>query len=167
MHTWAASPMDGLSRRLTFAQATDRKQEVRVTQIQNAGNQETLPAVSVPTFESSREAGSICVRKKTGGTRNLQFRMPRRKLRRFPTPVSTHATGARSGPLHAMGPLAQPFGRRVQITVISPVTAPSPRRISMATGNSGRSPASSCATTSAAGRPSVAVAVTAPMASFL
>ena len=60
----------------------------------------------------------------------------------------------------------QPLGRRVHVTVISPVTAPSARRISIATGNSGRSPASSCATTSAAGRPRVAVAVTAPIASF-
>ncbi|CAM5245311.1 hypothetical protein SAURM35S_04914 [Streptomyces aurantiogriseus] len=63
--------------------------------------------------------------------------------------------------------LAQPLGRRVHTTVISPVTAPSARRISIVTGNSGRSPASSWATTSVAGRPRVAVAVTAPIASFL
>ncbi len=75
--------------------------------------------------------------------------------------------GPARGPCSLPRHRAQPFGRRVQTTVISPVTAPSPRWISMATGNSGRSPASSCATTSAAGRPSVAVAVTAPMASFL
>ncbi len=61
----------------------------------------------------------------------------------------------------------QPLGRRVHTTVISPVTAPSARVISMATGNSGRCPASSSATTSAIGRPRVAVAVTSPMASFL
>lgn len=60
----------------------------------------------------------------------------------------------------------QPWGRSVQTTVISPVTAPSARRISISTGNSGRAPASSSATTSAAGRPRVAVAVTTPIASF-
>ncbi len=59
------------------------------------------------------------------------------------------------------------LGRRVHTTCISPVTAPSARRISIVTGNSGRLPASSSATTSAAGRPRVAVAVTAPIASFL
>lgn len=63
-------------------------------------------------------------------------------------------------------PRAQPFGRSVHTTVISPVTAPSARRISMVTGNSGRSPASSWATTSEAGRPRVAVAVTGPIASL-
>lgn len=61
----------------------------------------------------------------------------------------------------------QPLGRRVQTTVISPVTAPSARWILTDTGNSGRCPASSSATTSAAGRSRVAVAVTVPMASFL
>lgn len=77
--------------------------------------------------------------------------------------------GACQGPGRAPDTLdaVQPLGRRVQTTVISPVTAPSARRISMVTGNSGRCPASSSATTSAAGRPRVAVAVTAPMASFL
>lgn len=63
-------------------------------------------------------------------------------------------------------PRTQPFGRSVHTTVISPVTAPSARRISIVTGNSGRSPASSWATTSEAGRPRVAVAVTGPIASL-
>lgn len=68
-------------------------------------------------------------------------------------------------PRHGEG--GQPLGRRVQTTVISPETEPSSRWMVMATGNSGRLPASSSATTSAAGRPRVAVAVTGPRASFL
>lgn len=59
------------------------------------------------------------------------------------------------------------LGRSVHQIVISPVSAPSSRAMETRTGNSGRCPASSSATTSAAGRPSSAVAVTGPMASFL
>ncbi len=61
----------------------------------------------------------------------------------------------------------QLFGRKVHTMLISPVTAPSSRDMTTLTGNSGRPPASSSAITSATGRPSSAVAVTGPMASFL
>jgi hypothetical protein len=54
----------------------------------------------------------------------------------------------------------------VQTTVISVVTAPSARVTSIATGNSGRSPAASSAMTSRTGRPSLATARTGPMASL-
>lgn len=95
---------------------------------------------------------------------------PARRQRRTDRTPPPLRPGAATTPAPVRLPppaVAQPLGRRVHTTVISPVTAPSPRRISIVTGNSGRSPASSSAMTSAAGRPRVAVAVTAPIASFL
>jgi len=61
----------------------------------------------------------------------------------------------------------QRFGRSVQITVISVVVTPSALVIVTCTGNSGRVPDASSATTSAAGRPSTASARSAPVATFL
>lgn len=72
---------------------------------------------------------------------------------------------APAGPVESGRP--QPCGRSVQTMFISPVTAPSSRVMRTSTGNSGLPPASSSPSTSAAGLPSSAVAVTGPMASFL
>src|SRR5690606_13464607 len=58
------------------------------------------------------------------------------------------------------------FGLSVQTTVIRPVTVPSSVRSSISTGNSGRPPASSSARTSSRVRPSVASAMTSPIASL-
>lgn len=96
---------------------------------------------------------------------------PRWRRTRWSSGTATRSSTARRRrcgqrpPRHGEG--GQPLGRRVQTTVISPETAPSSRWMVMATGNSGRLPASNSATTSAAGRPRVAVAVTGPRASFL
>ncbi len=126
-------------------------------------------------YSENADDGAVNVRVRMAEWRTKPSTHPPQRTSTFlagrPSPHSA-ASGNKAGcprtrPDPATLDAVQPLGRRVQTTVISPVTAPSARRISMATGNSGRCPASSSATTSAAGRPRVAVAVTAPMASFL
>ncbi len=93
------------------------------------------------------------------GLRNTAMRLPPRPGHHAHAPTAPQLGAASGEP--------QPFSRSVHTTVISPETASSSRWMAMLTGNSGRPPASSSATTSDTGRPRVAVAVTVPLATFL
>ncbi len=136
--------------------------------VQNEGYSDMLPTVFAPAFENPTAQNlKLCTRKGGWSTKSPPLQGGVARPPRTGTPGLTCVSpGTRPG-LSCPGRPGQPLGRRVHTTVISPVTAPSARWMATATGNSGRSPASSSATTSAAGRPRVAVAVTAPIASFL